>query len=275
MIKALIITSLFLSYSYLSNSQQKLTKVWETDTVLPVPESVLIKADEQTLYVSLIGAGETGAADNNGSIAKLDMEGNIQSEAWIAGLNSPKGMALHNTYLYVADLQELVIIDIENAAIVDKIAVPEVGMFNDVTASSDGTVYVSDSKGGKIYVLKDGKLTVFLDGLTNPNGVLAEGISFYFLDSGALYEVTMDKKINKIAEGMEKSTDGLQKDEENFLISCWAGIVYYVTPDGKVEELMDSRNEKMNTADFAFSPETRTLYIPTFFKNKVVAYRLE
>ncbi|QNL48557.1 SMP-30/gluconolactonase/LRE family protein [Olivibacter sp. SDN3] len=275
MFKVFIIAFFFLVASYLSNAQTKLTKVWETDTLLPVPESVLLKEDEQALYVSLIGKGDASAADNNGSIAKLDMDGNIQAQDWISGLNSPKGMALHNTYLYVADLQELVVIDIESETIVNKIAMPEVGMFNDVTASSNGTIYVSDSKGGKIYVLKDDKLTVFLDGLTNPNGVLAEGISFYFVDSGALYEVTTDKKINKLADGMEKSTDGLQKDEENFLISCWAGLIYYVTPDGKVEELKDSRIEKMNTADFAFSSRTRTLFVPTFFKNKVIAYKLE
>jgi sugar lactone lactonase YvrE len=52
-------------------------------------------------------------------------------------------------------------------------------------------------------------------------------------------------------------------------------VIYYVKPDGSKTELIDTRAQKSNTADIGFDPATKTVYVPTFFKNKVVAYRLK
>lgn len=74
---------------------------------------------------------------------------------------------------------------------------------------------------------------------------------------------------------MEKSTDGLQKDGDNFLVSAWIGVLYYIDENKKVTPLIDSRSEKTNTADFAFDSQSRILYLPTFFKNHISAYRVQ
>lgn len=275
MIKFSILASLSLFYSGMLQAQPRLNKIWQTDTVLSVPESVLQIKEDNTLYVSLIGPGNTAEIDGNGKIAKLDLKGNILAPAWASGLNSPKGMGRYEDNLYVADLKELVIINLKSGKIENKINFPDAGMLNDVSIDEQGAVFVSDSKGGKIYQVVEGKPSVYLDGLTNPNGVLAANALLYFLDSGVLYEVDKQKQVNKIAEGMEKSTDGIQLDGENYIVSCWAGVIYYITKDGKVSTLLDSRSTKMNTADFEFDHETRTLYLPTFFKNQVLAFQLE
>ena len=49
---------------------------------------------------------------------------------------------------------------------------------NDVAVGADGTVYVSDMMGNKIFAVKDGKATVALEGaelLEHPNGILVDG----------------------------------------------------------------------------------------------------
>jgi hypothetical protein len=52
-------------------------------------------------------------------------------------------------------------------------------------------------------------------------------------------------------------------------------VIYYVKADGNKTELIDTRAQKSNTADIGFDPSTKTVFVPTFFKNKVVAYRLK
>jgi len=74
---------------------------------------------------------------------------------------------------------------------------------------------------------------------------------------------------------MEKSTDGLQRYGHDFLVSCWAGAIYHVTEKGKVSLLMDTRSEKINTADFAFDNKTQMMYLPTFFNKQVIAYKVK
>jgi len=265
----------FLFANILLYAQPALHKLWQTDTVLSVPESVLLIKEDRQLYVSLIGAGNASAEDENGSIAKLDDKGNILDKAWATGLSSPKGMAKYKNKLYVADLNAVVVIDFKSGKIINKIVIPDAGMLNDVSLSQQGSIFVSDSKGGKIYEIVNDQATVYLENLVNPNGVLAAQDILYFLDSGTLYQADRKKKITKIADGMEKSTDGIQLDGEHFIISCWIGIMYYVSKDGKKATLLDTRAEKTNTADFDFDHQTRTIYLPTFFKNHVVAYRLE
>lgn len=274
MIKSLVIAILLVS-SHLSNAQPALKKIWQTDTILPIPESVLIDHQKQQLYVSLIGAGDPAALDGNGCIGILDLNGKIIATNWASGLNSPKGMAVYNNRMYVADLKELAIIDLASGNVVDKIQFPEAGMLNDVTVDKKGQVYVSDSKGGKIYLLIDEKPSIFLDSLVNPNGTLAADEQLYFLDSGTLFKTDRDKRITKIATGMKKSTDGLQQYGADFLVSCWAGAIYHVQKNGNVTILMDTENEKINTADFAFDNDRKVLYLPTFFKNYVAAFKVE
>src|SRR5690606_19466150 len=84
---------------------QSITKLWQTDTTLATPESVLYT--DKALYVSLIdGAGWD--ADGKGGIGILDHNGKIVNANWVTGLSAPKGMAIVKGVLYVADITEIV-----------------------------------------------------------------------------------------------------------------------------------------------------------------------
>jgi hypothetical protein len=39
--------------------------------------------------------------------------------------------------------------------------------------------------------------------------------------------------------------------------------------------LLDTTKEKKNTADIGFDPKTKTVYVPTFWRNSVVAYEVK
>jgi hypothetical protein len=47
----------------------------------------------------------------------------------------------------------------------------------------------------------------------------------------------------------------------------------HVNADGGKKILIDTRAIKSNTADIGFDSKNSVLFVPTFFKNKVVAYK--
>jgi hypothetical protein len=271
---ALLVVILF--NSSLLFAQHKLEKLWETDSVLKVPESVLFDGDNKILYAANIDGTDPWAKDGKGSVAKVGLDGKVIATEWISGLNAPKGMGLHKGKLYVADLNELVVIDIAGSKIEKRIAVTGAEGLNDVSVSKVGTVYVSDSKLKKIFMVKDGVSELFLDTLKGPNGVLMRGDDFYLLDAGGMYKMNKDKTLTKITEGMEGGTDGIENISGNdFIVSCWQGVVWYVNADGSKQQLLDSRPDKKNTADIGMDAKNKIIYVPTFWRNTIVAYRVK
>lgn len=263
--------SLFPSLAF---SQHHLTRLWSTDSSLKVPESVLIDPATHLLYVSNID-GKPDEKDGKGSIGKLNAQGRILSVDWVSGLQAPKGMGLYQNRLYVADVDAVVIIDVKKAAIIKRVPVKGAVFLNDVTIDPDGVVFVSDSRAGKVYKMENGTVSLYLDKLKNPNGLLAVNHDLYMLDSGVLYKVLRNKTFSKIAEGMEPDTDGLVHISRNeFIASCWGGSVYYIKNDGSKEKLLDTRGLKINTADIQYDGDRQVLYVPTFAKNSVVAYKV-
>ena len=257
-------------------AQHKLEKLWETDSVLKVPESVLFDGDNKVLYATNIDGTDPWGKDGKGSVAKVGLDGKVIATEWVSGLNAPKGMGLYKGKLYVADLNELVVIDIAGGKIDKRIVVTGAEGLNDVSVSKAGTVYVSDSKLKKVFVVKDGVSELFLDTLKGPNGVLMRGDDFYLLDAGGMFKMNKDKTLTKITDGMDGGTDGIENISGNdFIVSCWQGVVWYVSADGSKQQLLDSRGDKKNTADIGMDAKNKIIYVPTFWRNTIVAYRVK
>jgi sugar lactone lactonase YvrE len=257
----------------------KLTKLWETESTLKVPESVRLDAKRKVLYVSNID-GQPWEADGKGSIAKVGLDGKVIAAEWVTGLDCPKGLALSadGKWLYAADAGGIVVIDIRKGKIKSKIPIPEGVQLNDLVAGGKDTLYVSDSKGRKVYVVKDGKASVYLDEtvLKGPNGLLVHDGTLYVLDNSSLNQVQADKSLKVLADGMPGGVDGLENVKGgDFLVSVWSGAVWYVSADGSKELLFDGKAVQTSTADIGWDPATMTVYVPTFFKNSIIAFKVE
>lgn len=257
--------------------EHKVSKVWESDATLKTPESVYFDAKRKVLYVSNID-GEPWAADGKGSIGKVGLDGKVIATEWVTGLDCPKGMALSDDgkSLYVGDCGGLVVIDVGAGKISKKIAV-EGGLLNDVV-NDKGTIYASDTNGKKVYAFKDGKASVLLDDkvLKGPNGLQVHKGALYVLDNDSLNRVEKDKSLKVVASGMPGGADGLENvRDDDFLVTVWSGAVWYVHADGSKDLLFDGKAVDTKTADLGWDPKTGTAYVPTFFKNTVVAFKVE
>jgi hypothetical protein len=257
-------------------AQHSVTKLWETDTLLKVPESVLFDADNKVLYVSNINGTDGWAKDGNGSIGKIGLDGKIIAVDWVTGLNSPKGLGMFRGKLYAADIDEIVVIDIKKGAIDKKIPIDGAKGLNDISIGVDGIIWVSDSKNNVIYRVNNDRATIYVQNLKGANGVLKRGNDFFIVDAGSVLKVNDDHTVTKISDGMEGGTDGIENFTGNdFLVTCWQGALWYVHADGKKELLFDGQAEKTNTADIGFDPKTKIVYVPTFFRNSVIAFQVK
>jgi hypothetical protein len=106
--------------------------------------------------------------------------------------------------------------------------------------------------------------------------LLAVGTDLLVTDGGKLVKLSKEKQITTIAEGMDKSTDGIEQVKPGeYLVSSWVGVVYYVKSDGNVKELLNTTEAKSNAADIGYDPVKKIVYVPTFVKNSVAAYQLK
>jgi hypothetical protein len=275
--KKIICSLAFVCAVLMNASAQKATvqKLWATDTILKIPESVLVDDKENCLWVSNIDGASNGK-DGKGSISKLSKTGSPVNLEWVTGLNAPKGMAKYKQELYVADLTELVVIDIKKGVIKNKIKVEGSVFLNDVTVNKNGAVFVSDSRTGKVHRIENGIVSIEVENLQGPNGLLSIEDQLLILDRGSLLSVTPGGAISKIMDGMDPSTDGIERVAPNqYIVSCWNGIVYYIVAGAQKITLFDTRSEKINSADIGYDAKNKIIYVPTFMKNSVVAYQLQ
>ena len=255
------------------SAQQTLEKLWETDSLLATPESVLYDAETKILFVSNIGDFQK---EGSGSVSKVGLDGEIIHNHWITGLTATKGMGLYNNLLYAAEQTTIAVIDTKKGVIRQRIEVEGARFLNDVTIDKKGNVYVSDSRTGKVHRIKQGKVSVYIDNLNGVNGLLADGNDLFILADGLLLKADSEKNMTTLAEGIEGGADGIVKMNENeFIVTGWEGIIYYISDSGVKKVLSDTRDDQINSADLGYDPADKIIYIPTFSKNSVVAYRLK
>jgi DNA-binding beta-propeller fold protein YncE len=250
---------------------------WQTDTIFKVPESVLYNEADKFLYVSNIN-GKPDSVDGNGFISRMTLDGKIDKLEWLTGLDAPKGMGVFNGKMYVTDIHNLVIIDIPTASIEKSIKVDSAEFLNDVTIDAKGNVYFTDSDAKRIYVYKEGVVSLWTKNpmLLKPNGVYALENSLRIIDmeTGLFYDADYTtKKLTGVAQNLPGGDGVMQISKSEYLISCWPGEVYYIN-DTLVEKILDTRVAKLNAADAWYVDAESLLIIPTFFGNSVMAYTI-
>ncbi|MFB9056453.1 hypothetical protein ACFFU9_06805 [Mariniflexile ostreae] len=252
--------------------------IWETDSLLTTCESVLYDKKLDIAYVSNIH-NDPWKKDDNGFISTINSKGEILELKWIEGLSAPKGMGMYNGKLYVNDIDDLVEIDIEKRTILNKYTIEGDPQLNDITVSPDGIVYSSGSNSNAVYKLEKGEISVVAtDSSGRLNGLLWQKEALYFLNFKTQNFGTLDLKTQtfKTLNPDIGQGDGIVRLENgDFITSSWEGQLFYIhAKDWSKSPLLDTREQGIYAADIDYIPETQTLLVPTFFHNRVMAYKL-
>ena len=262
---------------YNSNVEVSVEKKWESEKTFKVPESVCYDSKNEMIYVANI-EGKPSEKDYRGFISKLSPEGKIVKLEWVKEISAPKGMGIYNNRLYVSDINEVVEIDIRRGRILSRYKAAGAKFLNDISIAPDGTIFISDSHGNKIYVLKNGKVNVWLDNerLDNPNGLYVENKKLLIGIKNSVLSVDIKTKDVKTYIKNTGGIDGLVPDEQgNYLISDWSGKVHLISPGKEKVLLFDTTSDKINAADIDYIKDRKLLLVPTFFDNRVVAYTVK
>ncbi len=264
-------------------------KAWESEAQLLQPESVVYDILRRSLYVSNVN-GEPSEADGNGFVSLLDETGAISKLHWVDGLNAPKGMAMFGKKLFVADLDTLVVIDVEKAEILQRFKTEQNSFLNDIGINEEGIVYVTDTMNNRIYRLYRGKFEIWLENpkLENPNGIYV-GNHHIFIASwgvptegwstkvpGHLLQVSLqDKTVEDFASDKPiGNLDGVAKiDENNLLVTDWmSGKLLQQNREGEQSTLAELGQ---GAADLLYLRSKKMMFIPQMMEGRVVALKVK
>lgn len=258
------------------NLKDTIIKKWSTDKVLDVPESVKYDKQRDLIYVANI-SGKPSEKDGTGFISKLSMDGEIINKKWITGIDAPKGMGVYDSMLYVSNITQLVIINIDKEEIVQKIDIPETAFLNDIDIDQNGNVYISDSGTGKIYKFANGKYKLWINDtiLKGTNGLYVEENNLLIGTKNGVFKANLQSAELQQFINIKGSIDGLESDGEgNYIISDWRGNVHRIGENIDKKLLFSTVKDTINAADIDFIKNQNLLLVPTFFDNRVMMYEV-
>jgi hypothetical protein len=272
-----------------------LTPLWDLKGDFAAPESAYYDAASNSVFVSSIN-GQILDKDGNGYISRLSPDGKVVSAKWVTGLNGPKGLRSVGGTLWVADIDEVVGIEITSGKITSRVKVEGAQFLNDLATAPDGTVYVSDSSLSRIYAVKDGKSSVFVEGgdvVEQPNGLLVDGPRLVLgsigpapqpgagpgrgrgpAASGHLFAFDLKtKQRTQLTNEAVGGIDGIEPDGSGGLLvtDVIGQRLLHVAKSGQVRVLAKF---SAGGADFGYIGSKRIAIVPFLFANSVAAYDL-
>ena len=272
-----------------------LTPLWELKGDFAAPESAYYDAASNSVFVSSIN-GQILDKDGNGYISRLSPDGKVVTAKWVTGLNGPKGLRSVGGTLWVADIDEVVGIEIASGKITSRVKVDGAQFLNDLATAPDGTAYVSDSSLARIYAIKDGKSSVFVEGgdvVEQPNGLLVDGPRLVLgsigpapqpgagrgrgrgpAASGHLFAFDLKtKQRTQLTNEAVGGIDGIEPDGSGGLLltDVIGQRLLHVAKSGQVRVLAKF---SAGGADFGYIGSKRIAVVPFLFTNSVAAYDL-
>jgi hypothetical protein len=254
------------------------------------PESAPWDGATGSFYVSNIGPGPINplGREPDGYLSRISGEGRLVAAKWVTGLRSPKGIHRRGDDLLVADVGQVVIVDVAGAKIRQTIDLDPVGAKfpNDVTVDDrTGDAYVSDTLRNTIYRIPPGgaKAEVWLESeaLDSPNGLFLDGDRLMVASSGTdpdgdgpaepkpgriLVVDLATRRVGPLGDMPPLGPlDGIEKLGSDWIVTG-NGTVWRVTPDGKASEV----TKIAKAADLGLRPGDRVAAVPTLSDNTVV-----
>lgn len=209
-------------------------------------------------------------------------------------LSAPKGMFERNGYLYICDVNQLVIYNLKAVAQPPQIIrFPADDLFLNDLAASGNTLYISVTNSGRIYTLdisnpakQENSLPVKWLDITGPNGITIDGNAMYIAsypadgnttEANVIYKVSnLKKPAAEIFFNAASQYDGIavSADKKTLYISSWTpASVSAIDMKSKQQTVLPVAEGLIGPADMTLVDGT--LFIPDLPNSRVLIYKVE
>ncbi|HPQ80224.1 MAG TPA: hypothetical protein PLZ86_00680 [bacterium] len=210
------------------------------------PYGIAVDPKGGFIYVSNVN-GLPNARDGNGFISRLKGDGTVDKMRFIDGasrdvsLNAPKGMAIRDTTLYVADIEKLHAFDLTTGRFLFDINFGDLPTqhFYGVTLGPDDSLYVADGPAGTVWrveIPRMHEVTTFATGmeLGQPHDVCWFPARQFFMvagwNSGQIVAFDRSGKRQAVPGLFLRTLEGLVSDDfGNMYVSSTALSAVYRT----------------------------------------------
>ena len=261
------------------------------DVGFATPESVEHYVAEDVYLVTNIN-GSPIEADGNGFISKIKPDGSVIDLKWIDGakngvhLDAPKGAAIKNNVLYVADLNHVHVFELPSGEQQASIDIKGSTFLNGITPGAGNFLYVTDSglqagEDGLAPSGTDAIYKVWTDGqyelivkdanMGHPNGILVHDneILVVTFGSGEVFRTDDTGERQAMPAPPKGNLDGLLRlDDGRLLISSWGESAVYVMDKDKTYKIFAGSIDA--PADMGLDTKRNRVLVPLFKQNKVV-----
>ena len=256
------------------------------------PESVEYYADKDVYLVGNIN-GSPVDKDDNGFISMVAPNGKVLVLKWIDGnhanirLDAPKGLAINDDVLYVADLDQVHFFQLPGGEQIRSVSIPGATFLNGITPNPVGGVFVTDSglkagEGGLVpsgtdavyEVTASGKYRAILKDpdMGRPNGIVhSNGVTtIVTIETGEVISFTASGKVSRLPVPGVAGLDGLLlMHDGSYVISSWKSQAIYRLDSNGRYQILDEALE--SPADLGFDSKRNLILVPLFNKNQLVA----
>lgn len=260
------------------------------DVGFETPESVVHDPRSDRYLVSNV-VGAALERDDRAFITRVRPDGSIESLHWIDAsqpgveLHAPKGMALWDDVLYVADIAHVRKFDRTSGKPLGAVTFDGAAFLNDVAIDDQGMLYASDSGLGPGYRPVGSDAVHRVDGsgaarpfvrsaeLGGPSGLcIIDGkLWVASFGRGEVYELSALGQRSHVSRPPAGSLDGLAAWAGRLFVSSWEkAAVYERTADGFVERItgVDA------PADLAIDEKRRRLLVTHYRENALSIHQL-
>ena len=263
------------------------------------PESVI--ADDDFLYITDIGPRLNPIdKDGDGKIWRVTKEGKfVDSTFFKAKLNSPKGTAIHNNRLYIADIDRVVVFDTKSGAFVKEINLEKIGvkLVNDLCIKDGKELYATCTILGKVLRIpiddESGISFLNIPEIKGANGIsynnqcnclAVVGLGSFDASRGAgeIYIVSLygAKPDSKKIKGIAGFFDGVEwLDSSHIMVDDWVSL-YEQKGTVRILNLKTMEYKKINlspiggSADFYLDREKKQVIIPATLQGRIIRIEL-
>ncbi len=219
------------------------------------PECVCI-VDENHVFVADIGKEmKPSERDSDGVIYKCTIQNPGEKVKFNKGfkLNAPKGIVADKKYLYVTDIDRIVIMDIETGEKTDEIPFSDKTVFlNDVVFIDETSLLTTATNQHEIYAVILGSKEIFdlsHKSLIGANGLYPMTNKVYICgfsaknnkDKGDLFEYDIEANKVSVLVPQMGHLDGLKMRNGKLIISDWGGDFSH----GKIWEFDPATNKSV------------------------------